>query len=181
MIIDRNDPASVDLTVSVLNDNNVCVLPCDTIYGLSSVYIDGEAVLKNLKGRDANKPFIVLCTKEMALSLCKSVPENVLEAWPCALTAILEKKDGGTVGIRVPDDPFLQSVLNKLGRPVYSTSVNMSGEPSLLDFDSIRNAFEDRVSLLVKGFETQGTVASTIVDCTTSEFRILRQGSYIFN
>ena len=178
MILDRNDKDTVERVASVLRNNGSAVLPCDTIYGLSAVYGTGEAKLKTLKGRDANKPFLVLATLSQAMELASSIPSSVLDAWPAPLTVILPYVYGGTIGIRVPDDPFLQSLLNVLGKPVYSTSVNMSGEPSLLDFDSICSAFESRVDVVVKGFDIQGKVASTLIDATVSPFRLIRQGAY---
>lgn len=178
MILDRNDKDTVERLATVLRDNGTAVIPCDTIYGLSALYVSGEAKLKALKGRDANKPFLVLATLSQAEELASFIPASVLDAWPAPLTVILPCISGGTIGIRVPDDPFLQSLLETLGKPVYSTSVNMSGEPALLDFPSICNAFESKVDVVVRGFETQGTIASTLIDATVSPFRLIRQGSY---
>ena len=178
MILDRNDRATIGYVASVLSENGTAVLPCDTIYGLSAVYGSGEAGLKALKGRDANKPFLVLATLDQARSLAVDIPSSVLAAWPAPLTVILSCVSGGTIAIRVPKDEFLQALLEKMGKPVYSTSVNMSGEPSLLDFDSICSAFESRVDVVVRGSETQGTVASTLIDATVRPFKLIRQGAF---
>ena len=178
MILDRNEKDTVEKLASVLKDNGTAVIPCDTIYGLSSVYGTGEAKLKALKGRDANKPFLVLSTLKQAQELAVEIPPEILSVWPAPLTVILSSRFGGTIAIRVPADAFLQSLLEKLGRPVYSTSVNMSGEPSLLDFRSVCEHFEDKVDVVVKGPETQGTTASTLIDATTRPFRLIRQGAF---
>lgn len=178
MILDKKDSDTVERVANILLNGGTVVIPCDTIYGLSAVFLKGEAVLKALKGRDANKPFLVLATLDQARSLCSSIPSSVLSAWPAPLTVILPYVGGGTIGIRVPDDAFLLSILEKVGSPIYSTSVNISGEPSLLDFDSIVKRFGDKVDVLVKGLDVQGTTASTLIDATVVPFKLIRQGSY---
>lgn len=178
MILDKKDFNTVERVAKILLNGGTAVIPCDTIYGLSAVFIKGEATLKALKGRDANKPFLVLATLDQARSLCPFIPSSIINAWPAPLTVILPYVAGGTIGIRVPDDPFLMSLLDKAGSPIYSTSVNISGEPSLLDFDSIVKRFGDKVDVLVKGLDVQGTTASTLIDATVKPFKLIRQGAY---
>jgi len=178
MILDRNNKDTIDKLASVLKDNGTAVIPCDTIYGLSAVYGSGEAKLKALKGRDANKPFLVLATLKQAKELAVDIPSEILNVWPAPLTVILNCVYGGTIAIRVPADSVLQSLLCVLGKPIYSTSVNMSGEPSLLDFKSVCERFEDKVDVVVKGPDSQGTVASTLIDATSRPFKLIRQGAF---
>ncbi len=178
MILNRDDSKTIQTLAAILEKGGTAVLPCDTIYGLSSLYGLGEQALRDLKGRSETKPFLVLATKEQALELAKDIPAEILNAWPAPLTVVLNAKNGGTVAVRVPDDAFLLSLLSRLGKPVYSTSVNISGEPSLLDFKSICERFETSVDVLVKGFDVQGTVPSTLLDATTRPFRVLRQGAF---
>ena len=180
MILDKNNPDTINKVAQIIVNGGTAVLPCDTIYGFSSI-IGNPEPLKQLKGRDASKPFLVLATLEIAKDMCISIPEPILKSWPASLTAILNTKDGKTTGIRVPDDPFLQSLILKIGKPIYSTSVNISGEPSLLDFDSINEKFGSKVDVLVKGQQIQGTTPSTLVDATSEPFKILRQGSFQFS
>ncbi len=178
MILNKTNPETLQTLTTLMADGAVIVLPCDTIYGLCAIYGLGEKPLKEIKGRDADKPFLILATKEQAMSLASEIPQVILDAWPAPFTAILKAKEGGTIGIRVPDDPFLQRLLEKLDAPVYSTSVNMSGEPTLVSFSNICSRFEALVDCLVRGPEVQGEVASTIIDVTEKPFKILRQGLY---
>ncbi len=177
-IVHRKDPDSIRKILTLLRDGRPCVLPCDTIYGLCAIYGKGYESLKELKGRDASKPFIVLATKAQAQHLCKDIPDEIFDRWPCALTAVLNAACGGTIGIRVPDDGFLTEILEALQSPVYSTSVNISGSPSLVSFSEITEKFGNRVELFVKDKEVQGTLASTLIDATSRPFRLLRQGVY---
>lgn len=178
MILNKFNPESIDIASDLLRSGSVCVLPCDTIYGLCSAYPIGENALKAIKGRDANKPFLILATLEQAKSLCIEIPSIISEVWPAPLTVILNTKDGKKTGIRVPDDAYLQKLLNKTGCPIFSTSVNISGEPSMLNFSDICNRFESVIDFLVKGPEIQGTVPSTLIDATQNPYRILRQGQF---
>lgn len=178
MILDKNNPDIISLCSQMIIEGKVVVIPCDTIYGLSSLYIDGCQVLKDLKGRDANKPFLVLATLEQAKDICVNIPDDILSTWPAPLTVVLKTKEGDNLGIRVPNDPWLQELLSTVGKPIYSTSVNISGEPSLLNFKDICNKFENKVGCCVKGFDIQGTTPSTLIDATERPYKLLRQGAF---
>lgn len=178
MILDRNDAGTIGELSEILRRGGTAVIPCDTIYGLSSLYTFGEKALRDLKGRSDSKPFLVLATVDQAGELACDIPNEIIDAWPAPLTAVLKARKGGTIAVRVPDDAFLQALLAHLGCPFFSTSVNISGEPSLLDFNSIRERFEESVDVIVKGPDSQGTVPSTLIDATEKPFRILRNGAY---
>ncbi len=171
-------PGTLEKTVSILQENKVMVLPCDTIYGLCAKVGPAEQALRTVKYRGETKPFLVLATLEQAKQIC-IVPKDVEAAWPCALTAILSKLDGsGTTAVRVPADSFLQAVLTKLGQPIYSTSVNESGYHTITNITDIIFSFKDRVPAFVVGSEKQGTVPSTLIDCTTMPYTLVRCGQY---
>ncbi len=179
MIVNKLNPEVFDVLVPLLRDGGTAIIPCDTIYGLCAIYELGEKALFNIKSRNHSKRFLVLATKEQAISLTKEIPEPILNVWPAPLTVILKaKKSDTTIAIRVPDDGFLLNLLNKLGKPIYSTSVNISGEPELLDFTSICKRFEAIVDIIIKGPEIQGTIPSTLIDVTTTPYKIIRKGVY---
>ena len=181
MILNKKNPETLDTISSIIRDGGVAILPCDTIYGLCAAYGIGEKPLMEIKGRERNKAFLVLATLEQAKMLCTDIPEDILASWPAALTVILNAKDGGTIAVRVPNDSFLQSVLNQTGCPIYSTSVNISGEQSLTSFSAICRRFESLVDVVVRGDENQGRVPSTLIDATIKPYRLVRQGLYDAN
>ncbi len=178
MILNKKNPETLETISTLISEGGVAILPCDTIYGLCAVYGVGEKALMNLKGRDGNKPFLVLATIEQAKDMCKDIPENIIKAWPAALTVILNKKEGGTIAVRVPNDEFLQKLLQMVGSPIYSTSVNIAGEPSMLNLTAICKRFEALVDVVVRGEEIQGKVPSTLIDATVTPYRLVRQGLY---
>lgn len=169
---------TLERVVELLQEDKVLVLPCDTIYGLCAQVGPAEKSLRAVKYRGETKPFLVLATLEQAKEMCL-VPEDIEEAWPCALTAILHNREGeGTTAVRVPADGFLQELLTKLGKPLYSTSVNESGYQTITNITDIIFAFKNRVPAFVVGSEKQGTVPSTLIDCTTQPYTLVRCGSY---
>lgn len=177
-VLYRQNPDTLDVVVERLERDEVMVLPCDTIYGLCAKVGPAKEKLYALKYRDERKPFLLLATLGQAKEIC-DVPTDIEACWPCALTAIMHNKDcKGTTAIRVPSDPFLQDVLEKLGSPIYSTSVNLSGYASMTSITDIIVTFKGKVPTFVVGDEKQGTVPSTLIDCTVHPYRIVRQGSY---
>ena len=179
MVLNKSNPESISIVSELIAGGGVGVLPCDTIYGLCSIYGIGEKPLRYVKNRPETKPFLVICTLEQARELTgDTIPGDILDIWPAPLTVILNSREGKPLAMRVPRDAFLTELLRTIGSPVYSTSVNTSGEPTLLNFSEIRQRFEPVVDFLVKGQEQQGTVPSTIIDATVYPYRILRQGAY---
>ena len=159
MILNKRNPETLETIADIISDGGVAILPCDTIYGLCAVYGIGEKALMDLKGRDKNKPFLVLATIEQAKKICKDIPQDILSAWPATLTVILNSSEkDGTIAVRVPNDPFLLRLLDMVGSPIYSTSVNIAGEPAMLNLSAICKRFEALVDVVVRGDETQGKV-----------------------
>ena len=102
-----------------------------------------------------------------------------MDRWPAPLTAIVRDRESGlTHAVRVPSDSFIQEVL-RISGPIYSTSVNFSGEKSLLTFEDILPVFESLVDFIVKDPSVSGGMPSTLIDATSVPYRVLRQGAYI--
>jgi L-threonylcarbamoyladenylate synthase len=85
--------------------------------------------------------------------------------------------DSGTVALRVPRDPLLLSLMAELERPLFSTSVNRTGDPPLWRIREILEQFESSVDLVVDAGDRPAGVPSTILDVSTSPFRLLRPGA----
>ncbi len=169
---------ALDALLEILGTGKVAIMPCDTIYGLVGKAPESEMALRELKGRDRDKPFIELVTLQMANTLSGTpIPPEWKKLWPGPLTLIVKRAAGnGSVALRVPSDPFLLELIERLGSPLYSSSVNISGEQSLHDFSQILEVFGQRVPLCIEGEKEQGTTASTIVDLSGEEPHLIRQG-----
>jgi L-threonylcarbamoyladenylate synthase len=175
------DSESIQITTRMLNDGGVVIIPCDTIYGMCGAVMKTNRRISDLKGRDESKRLIVLAPNvDRANYLVKDdLDEQLTACWPAPLTIIAMGKDEETVAIRVPDDAFLLEVMANVG-PIYSTSANRSGEPSLGRIADIVEQFSESVDLIVDAGDLINAVPSTIVDTTTRPYRILRDGCYTF-
>lgn len=168
---------TVDQVVRLLQENKILVLPCDTIYGLSGQYNTSLEKLCSLKQKKGQHQFIVLATLMQAHQLCK-VPPILEKHWPCALTVILENQNGeGSTAIRVPDDPFTQQILNKLGKPIYSTSVNDAGF-AITSITDIIFTYKQKVQAIVIDPDRGRDTPSTLIDCTKEPYELIRCGAY---
>lgn len=169
--------STVDEVVASLQEGKILVLPCDTIYGLSGQYNTTLEKLCSLKQKIGQHQFIVLATLEQAHQLCK-VPPQLAKHWPCALTAILHNREGeGTTAIRVPNDPFIQNILRKLGTPIYSSSVNDTGF-AITNITDIIFTYKQKVQAIVIDVERGRDTPSTLIDCTKIPFELIRCGAY---
>ena len=109
--------------------------------------------------------------------------KKVIEGFmPGPITVILKRKDGvnlsqenlDTIAIRMATSNTLAKIIKGLGRPIFMTSANQSGEPTCTSLDEIEKSCPD-LDGMVEGDVSFGE-ASTIVDCTKEELAILRPG-----
>ena len=186
-IVSKGAADSVERTVQVLKNGGVVIIPTDTVYGFSGVVPSGGALrqaqgpeerIRTIKGRSETKPFIQLITRpeDLRLYTNDTVPPELLSKWPGALTIIVNNKEGGTTAYRCPGDEWLRNVISGCGCPIYSTSVNRSGQPVLDEEAAIINEFTNEVDLIIKDGDKKGALPSTLVSITDGEIKILRQG-----
>ena len=163
-----------------LRRGGLTILPGDTIYGILGAAPAAEARIRRTKSRAEDRPLLVLIPDQTWLWRCGVIstpPERLLRFWPGALTVVFRRAGGGTVGVRVPDDPFLCRLAHCVGAPLYSTSVNRTGLPPLSRVSQIKAAFGRSVDLIVDGGELASPVPSTVVDATIRPCRLLRSGA----
>lgn len=186
MIILRSDSNSVEFVSRVLLEGSVVVLPTDTVYGFSGVVPESEDVIRKIKGRDETKPFIQLIAEpeDIYRYTDEVLPDQLLALWPGALTVIVPLKkrlitgesEVTTVAFRCPGDGWLRQIIKAMGKPIYSTSVNRSGQPVLSSVLEIDKEFGGEVKLIVDGGSTENALPSTLVKFEKGKCIILRQG-----
>jgi L-threonylcarbamoyladenylate synthase len=172
-----DDPKLLEVLLEVLENAGVVIMPCDTIYGFVGIAPDTDGKIRKLKGRQ-EKSFLRLIpdTSWLDRYTDRGLPPELKSYWPGALTVIFPAKKEGSVALRVPDDPLLLEAMNRLGQPLFSTSVNVSGKPALWRIEEICSAFESRVDLVVAAGDRPQGIPSTIIDITAKPFRLLRRG-----
>jgi len=177
--------------LDALRAGGIVVLPTETLYGLSAAVSAVDAVRRigALKGSGAGKPYILLAESigtvdHYVASYGCADRSRLAGAWPAPLTAVLPAGPscpqwiGDTVAIRVPALDALRALIERLGEPVVSTSVNRSGRPPLTDLGEIQREFGQELDMIVAGPIVRDGVASTIVDLTGESPVVLRRGNY---
>lgn len=179
MVLTQADPLVSGRLLEVLSAGEVAIVRCDTIYGFVGRAPDTERRIRRIKGRGEKSPFLLLVgTIEQAEGLSRaSLDPRVSDLWPGPLTIVVDAP-GGTVAVRLPDDPFLTGIVRSLGQPIYSTSVNRSGNPPMWRVNEIIREFEAEVDLIVDAGDQPAGRPSTILDVTHRPYRILRQGDF---
>ncbi len=164
--------------LQVLGSGRPVIMPCDTIYGIVGIVPVSEEIIRDIKGRDESKPFLQLIRKEWLPGLVKTIiPDNLLKLWPGPLTLIVEGVDNNSIAVRVPDDKRLLYIMKKLKKPLYSTSVNRSGNQVLYKADEIKKEFQGKVDLFANEGDLPGGLPSTILDIREKPYRLIREGA----
>jgi len=175
------------LARAALGKGELVVLPTDTVYGVAADAFDPAAVqrLLDAKGRTRQSPPPVLIPGLPTLdALATDIPDSarslVAEFWPGGLTVILRAtpslmwdlgETGGTVALRMPNDPLALELLAETG-PLAVSSANLTGQPAATTAAGAREMLGDSVEVYLDGGERQDAVASTIVDATDPGGRI---------
>ncbi|GGO77178.1 L-threonylcarbamoyladenylate synthase [Nocardioides deserti] len=184
--------AAVEAAALAVQRGELVVLPTDTVYGIAADAFDPAAVrdLLDAKGRGRDMPPPVLVSSPSTLdALAVRVPGYaralVERFWPGPLTVVCHQQTSlqwdlgdtrGTVAVRMPDHPVALEVLERTG-PLAVSSANLSGMPAATDAEQAEEMLGDEVAVLVDAGASPGGEASTIVDCTGDQGRILRRGA----
>jgi tRNA threonylcarbamoyl adenosine modification protein (Sua5/YciO/YrdC/YwlC family) len=193
---DLSDPDSreegVAAAVAALRRGLLVVLPTDTVYGIAADAFDSEAVQRLLdakgRGRDMPPPVLISATTTLE-ALATDLPgwtQGLTEHfWPGPLTIVCRQQPSlrwdlgetrGTVAVRMPDHEAALDLLGRTG-PLAVSSANVTGEPAATDADAAERMLGGAVEVILDDGPTAGSVASTIVDCTGGQARILREGA----
>lgn len=186
----------VEQVVACLQKGGVVVYPTDTVYGIGCDISNQTAMQRVLRFKDINlkKTSLSFICSDLshAAQYLKPVDSRIFKLLrkntPGPFTFILEansnvpklfKTNKKTVGVRVPDNVIVRSIVERLGNPILSASVKNPNEetedeyitdPSLIQ-ENLRNVADIVIDGGIGGIE-----GSTVVDCTSGEWEIIRQG-----
>ena len=168
----------------VLREGGTILYPTDTVWGLGCDATNPEAVAKiyEIKQRSDSKSLVLLaCNLDMVAKYVKEVPSIAVDLvevndapmtiiYPEALAGVAGEPgdrwhlahnavaEDGSVGIRIPLMDWCRDLVFKLGRPIVSTSANISGEPTPQRFSEIPHEIKDAVDFVVPpSIDTQST------------------------
>jgi L-threonylcarbamoyladenylate synthase len=161
--------------LEILKNGGVILYPTDTIWGIGCDATNPEAVQRvyEIKKREDSKSMLVLMENAALLErYVEDVPEvawDLIEISSTPLTVIYQNAknlapnligDDGSIGIRFTKEKFTSHLLQRLRRPLVSTSANISGEKSPALFDEISDEIKNAVDYVVE-FRQDDTTTAT--------------------
>lgn len=186
-------PRLIKQVADILRDGGIIIYPTDTIYGLGCDIFQHKAIeriarIKNVDPQKAQLSFICYDLSDLsqyAKQLPTSVYRSLKQHLPGPYTFILEaskqvpkilktKKD--TIGLRVPDNKIARAIVQELGHPILSATLPGDYVEEYTDPEHIHDKFEKLVDVVVDG-GIGGIIPSTIVDFTSGEPEIVREGA----
>lgn len=176
--------------VSILKHDGIGVVPTDTLYGIVGGAFSKQAVARiyTIKGRDENKPFIVLISsltdlKKFGVTLTSAEQKFLKTVWPGLVSVIVScpqkslhylHRGTKSLAFRLPDDLFMQTLLKKTG-PLVAPSANPQGKEPAQTRTKAQNYFGSNVDFYC-GSSTKKGFPSTIVSLVGGKPVIIRQG-----
>lgn len=183
----------VEQALSVLRSGGVILYPTDTIWGLGCDATNQEAIARifHIKNREDSKSMIVLMADERDILKYVASPDltvfDFLEQQQRPTTIIYDNALGlpsnlvaqdGSIAIRLAQDDFCRHLVRRLGKPIVSTSANISGEAPPAFFDEVSQAIKSSVDHVVKWRQDDRTPAkpSQIIKwLQNGQYHIIRQ------
>ncbi|MEA3325771.1 MAG: L-threonylcarbamoyladenylate synthase [Chloroflexota bacterium] len=189
-ILSIENPKAIPLAKRVIQNHGIIVFPTDTIYGIAADTFSAIGINKiyQVKQRPKDKALPVLIgdliqLESLILPISEKANRITKTFWPGQLTLVLPKgpkippelSPYPTIGIRMPDLRFTLQLLQETG-PLATTSANLSGGANPVTVQDVIEQLDGEIDLILDGGPTPGSTASTVIDVTGPEIKILRQG-----
>lgn len=180
-ILKATDKKAVAKAVDVLQKGGLIIYPTETVYGIGAD-ATSDAVVKKViavKKRSIAKHIIVaVCDINMARKyavMTKRAEILTKTFMPGPLSLVVESKIGRRkIRYRIPDSKFVRSVVRKLGKPITSTSANISGGENLFKIKDIIRVFDGKVDMIIDAGNIPKRKPSTVFDTIAME--VVREG-----
>jgi L-threonylcarbamoyladenylate synthase len=188
-----HSPAAIAACAAVLRDGHTVILPTDTVYGIAADALNEAAVqtIYEAKGKAGAAPLQLLFSPdsnaiERFANFTPSARKLVSALGPGGWTIIVPASagwdspalaGGTTVGVRIPNAPVVWEVVDALGGPVAASSANRHGDPSPTTCAAAIAGVGESCTFAIDAGPTAAALDSTVIDCSTSEPRILREGA----
>ena len=168
----------IEKSVLALKNGNTILYPTDTVWGIGCDATDEIAVKKiyHIKSREESRSLIILVSSfEMLQKYIGSIPDivrSVLLENKKPTTIIYKNPKGlaqnaiaddNTVAIRIVQDEFCQELIHQLGKPIVSTSANISGDPTPKAFNEISKPILDSVDYIVNLSQEEVNLKSSTI------------------
>ena len=182
---------NIDKIVEIINSSGLVISPTDTVYGIMGDALNEDVIRRvySAKKRSYSKPLILLMSnidmiKEYTECISSDEEALINKFLPGLMTIILKKNEkinslicngGDYVGIRIPDNKDLIEIINRLGRPVISTSANISDKDVITSVDMIDDELLKNIDYVEDGGEVI-SLSSSVIRVVDGELIVLREG-----
>jgi L-threonylcarbamoyladenylate synthase len=185
-----HDPKSLALALEILTGGELVAFPTDTVYGLGALAFDGLAVeeIYRVKGRDMEKalPVMIADVEQLdvvTMGVNQMARKLAMRFWPGPITLVVPRHPSipdvvspfPTIGVRIPHHDAARDLLRMTG-PLAVTSANLSGLGAPSTARGVEAQLGTRIPLILDGGTTIGGTPSTVIDCTGTEPKLLREG-----
>jgi tRNA threonylcarbamoyl adenosine modification protein (Sua5/YciO/YrdC/YwlC family) len=190
-LLPASQPGAITQAAAEARAGNLIVIPTDTLYGLACDAFNPEAVrtIYAAKQRPFSKPIPILLADSSDLPrVVRQVP-SVAQAfidqyWPGPLTILLPKhpdlpaeiSNNDSIAIRIPNSQVGRDIIRAAGGAMAVTSANLTGQDPAETAVDAQNKLAGWVTAVVDDGPSPHGAASTILDCTGDELKILRAG-----
>lgn len=181
---DSPEPAKIKLAAEMLTSGKLVAFPTETVYGLGANVQNKEAVnrLYQVKHRPANKPLTLHIAdmeqfRQMVGNTNRESDEIIRKFWPGPLTLIIKDRQGKNIGLRMPDNKIALNLIRECKVPVVAPSANISGRPAPVTAQQVIDQLDGKIDLVLDGGPTRIGMASTVLDISSSPYRIIREGA----
>lgn len=187
---DNIDEKSLAVVAKALKSGEIIIYPTDTLYAFGCDALNNNAISKicKLKGINPDKQFLSIVCENISMAaeyarfgnnefrlLKDNTPGPFTFIFPSSSSLPKVFKGRKTVGIRIPDNKIATTLAKMLGNPIMSTTIKSEDEDYATNPDLMAETYADSVDYIIDN-GVGGLVPSTIVDCTASEYQIVREG-----
>ena len=190
MIIKKKEKESIAIARKFLQEEKLIIIPTDTVYGFSGLMgSSAEQTLYKIKKREMDKKLIYLiASPQQSFEYIDTDFYTTEELkyltsfWPAPLTIIFKASRvvGGedrTIALRCPYDSWLTSLISSVKYPIFSTSANISGQPTITHITELDASLTCNVPVIVDGGMLKG-LSSTILNASKRPFVVVRKGTF---
>lgn len=172
----------LDLIISLLNSGGIILYPTDTVYGIGCDATNRQAIdrIYKIKKRPVGKPMSVAFSDFQMMQKYAKVDGFLLSEMrgklPGPYTFIVPARNlpdtitkDGKVGVRIPRLPELLRLISEFGKPIITTSANLTDRAPVSLLDSVDYLVKTSVGLIIKDDSAGSGIPSTVIDPTTGD------------
>jgi L-threonylcarbamoyladenylate synthase len=184
---------SLSRIAAIIARGGIIAFRTDTFYGLGADPFNRRAlqIIKQLKGREATKPILVVISDLDQISRFIAERSRAFDLlaerfWPGPLTLIGNAAPAvpdeltagtGTIGIRLPGDDNVRALVRACGGALTATSANPSGSDPARTAEEVERYFGSSIDLIIDGGEAKVDLPSTVVDAGSPAPKLIREGA----